>query len=105
MAGLVLDRPPAERPTAIFAHNDMMAVGALSALTERGLRCPEDVSLVGYNDSPLTDHLAPPLTTIRLQSAELGRQAAALALARINGDAGTAVTVRLHPELILREWR
>lgn len=103
LAGLALSRPPAERPTAIFAHNDMMAVGALSAIAELGLSCPGDVSLVGYNDSPLTDHLAPPLTTVRLQSLELGRRAAALALSRISGEAGAAVTVRLHPELILRE--
>jgi LacI family transcriptional regulator len=102
LALLALDRSPEERPTALFAHNDMMAVGALSALAERGLRCPEDISLVGYNDSPLTDHLAPPLTTVRLQSGELGRRAAALALSRISGEAGPAVTVRLHPELILR---
>lgn len=103
LAGLVLDRPADQRPTAIFAHNDMMAVGALSALAERGLRCPGDVSLIGYNDSPLTAHLAPPLTTVRLQSAELGRRAAGLALSRINADGQAAVTVRLDPELILRD--
>lgn len=99
---LALDVEPERRPTAVFAHNDMLAVGALSALAERGLRCPEDISLVGYNDSPLTDHLAPPLTTVRLQSAELGRRAAGLALSRITGQAGPPTTVRLHPELILR---
>ncbi len=103
LARLALAGPPARRPTAIFAHNDMMAVGALTAIAELGLNCPGDVSLVGYNDSPLTGHLAPPLTTVRLQSFELGRQAAALALTRINGDAGGPRTVRLHPELILRE--
>lgn len=102
LARAALAGPAEGRPTALFAHNDMMAVGALSAIAELGLTCPGDISLVGYNDSPLTDHLAPPLTTVRLQSFELGRRAASLALSRITGEATTPVTVRLHPELILR---
>lgn len=101
MAGQVLDLPPHERPTALFAHNDLLAVGALDAIAERGLRCPEDISLVGYNDSPLTSHLAPPLTTVRLPTTELGVRAGLLVTALL---AGTVAEVGPPPppELIIR---
>lgn len=102
MAVLLSSRGRRDRPTAVFAHNDMMAVGALDALTERGLTCPGDISLVGYNDSPLTDHLDPPLTTVRLPSYELGRRAAQLAVAKIDGSTARPETVLLPPELVVR---
>lgn len=102
LAGVLLDRDLEDRPTAVFAHNDLMAVGCLEALQERGLRCPRDVSVVGYNDAPLTAHLSPSLTTVRLPSIELGRQAAALALATLGGSSVSSETVLLPPELIVR---
>jgi LacI family transcriptional regulator len=93
----------ADRPTAIFAHNDLMAVGALDAIKKAGLRCPEDVSVVGYNDAPLTDHLSPPLTSVRLPSLEVGRLAARVALAGLKGHDAPAEIERLAPTLIPRE--
>ncbi|HEY0555042.1 MAG TPA: LacI family DNA-binding transcriptional regulator, partial [Thermoanaerobaculia bacterium] len=54
------------RPTAVFAANDAMAIGAIEALEQRGLSCPGDVSIVGYDDMPLVAHMTPPLTTISL---------------------------------------
>lgn len=102
LAEAVLTGPPEERPTALFAHNDQMAVGALEVLAERNLRCPGDVSVVGYNDAPLTAHLTPPLTTVRLPSAELGRHAARLALAALADEPGPAELVQLPPELVVR---
>lgn len=90
-----------QRPTAIFAHNDLLAVGALTAITDRGLRCPEDISVVGYNDSPLTDHLAPPLTTVRVPTAELGVRAGRLVTALLAGTDGH-IDGPLHPELVIR---
>jgi LacI family transcriptional regulator len=90
------------RPTAAFAHNDLMAVGALEALAERGLECPRDVSIVGFNDAPLTGHLSPPLTTVRLASEELGRIAGQMASAAV-GAPGTRVrSVFMQPELVVR---
>lgn len=91
-----------DRPTALFAHNDLMAVGALEAFRERGLRCPEDISLVGYNDAPLSNHMSPPLTTISLPSLGLGRRVAELALEEIAGSAGNPVTEKLPPALVVR---
>ena len=61
-----------DRATAIFASNDMMAVGCLSALNEAGLRVPQDVALAGFDDIPISRYTSPPLTTVRARIAELG---------------------------------
>jgi LacI family transcriptional regulator len=66
--------------TAIFAATDMVAAGALRALQEAGVRVPEDMSLVGYDDIPISTHLRPALTTVRVPTEELGRTAVRLAL-------------------------
>jgi LacI family transcriptional regulator len=73
------------RATAVFAHNDAMAMGAVRALRDAGLGCPGDVSVVGYNDVPMADCFDPPLTTIRLNGHEVGRQAGEAVLAAIRG--------------------
>jgi len=92
-----------DRPTAIFAHNDLMAVGAVDAINQLGLNCPRDISVVGYNDSPLTSHVNPPLTTVRLPGLELGRRAATLALAQIAGEDVPPDTLeKFPPELVIR---
>ena len=101
LAGELLGRAGTP-PTAIFAHNDSIAIGAIGALSERGLECPDDISVVGYNDVPLTDHLRPPLTTIRLPAYELGRLAAELVVTRIDGAEASTQTVVLAPELVVR---
>jgi LacI family transcriptional regulator len=68
------------RPTAIFAANDSMAIGALSALADLGVDVPRSMSLAGFDDIPIARYVAPPLTTIRVDIAELGRRAFALLL-------------------------
>lgn len=65
-----------KRPTAIFAANDSMAVGCLHALREAGARVPEDFALAGFDDIPIASFTAPPLTSVRVSIAELGRCAA-----------------------------
>lgn len=67
-------------PTAVFAHNDLMAFGALDVLREAGLNVPGDVSLMGYNDTPLLSRVEPPLTSVRYPSHEVGQASGALAL-------------------------
>jgi LacI family transcriptional regulator len=62
----------AERPDAVFAANDMMALGCLFALTEGGLRVPGDLAIAGFDDIPIARYVAPPLTTVRVRIAELG---------------------------------
>jgi len=64
-----------ERPDAIFAANDMMALGCLFALTEAGLAVPDEIALAGFDDIPIARFVTPPLTTVRVRIAELGRLA------------------------------
>ncbi len=95
----LLVQPP--YPDAIFATNDVAAIGALRALRDRGLRVPEDVALVGYNDTPLAAEMLVPLTTVRSPMHEMGRRSAELLVERIAG--GRPDAVRLPPELVVRE--
>jgi DNA-binding LacI/PurR family transcriptional regulator len=89
--------------TAIFCGNDTMALGVMRALAERGLRVPGDVSIVGFDDVPEAGFYNPPLTTVRQDFAEVGRQALNTLLDRMSGaiPPGPRV-VRVAPELILR---
>jgi LacI family transcriptional regulator len=93
-----------QRFTAVVAGNDLIALGALDALRGAGVRCPEDVSLTGFNDMPFIDRLTPPLTTVRLPLEEMGRIAARVLLDELTG-AGTVRarrTTLLPVELIVR---
>ena len=89
--------------TAIVAGNDLMALGCYDVMAERGLRCPEDVSVIGYNDMPFTAHFDPPLSTIRIPHYELGSRAAELLLARLSDPDVPPVHDLLAPELVVRE--
>jgi LacI family transcriptional regulator len=87
--------------TAIVAANDLLALGCYDALAERGLACPGDISVTGYNDAPFVDMVSPPLTTVRIDQHQMGVEAARLLLSRINGQE-TAADVLLRPELVQR---
>ncbi len=91
-----------ERPTAIFAAADMMAIGAVRAVAEAGLRVPEDVSIVGFDDIQLAPHINPPLTTMRQDKLGLGAAAGDALVARIAGDPGRQPLLRLPVELVVR---
>ena len=88
--------------TAIVASNDLLALGCYDAIAAGGLQCPRDISIVGHNDIPLVDMVDPPLTTLRIQHREMGRQAAQLLLERIGKPDARPVRVTLSPELIVR---
>lgn len=92
-----------ERPTALFAHNDLMAFGALEALANRSLSCPQDIAIVGYNDTPMTAFTAPSITTIRLPGYELGRMAADTAVSVVENGQQAGTMLSLPPVLIPRE--
>lgn len=85
-ASALLDAP--ERPTAIFASNDEMASGAFHAARQRNLRVPEDLSIIGFDDSPIAAHIWPPMTTVGWPVREMGR-AAALKLIAPGEDAAS----------------
>lgn len=89
-------------PTAVIAGNDQLAVGLLDVMRERGLRCPEDVSIVGYNDMPYMDKLSPPLTTVRVPHADIGAEAARILLRRLDQQSMDAGTVSLPVHLQVR---
>jgi len=95
-------RPGQPGCTAIFAANDMLAVGCYSALDEAGLNCPEDMSVVGFNDMPFIDRLRPPLTTVRFPHYQVGTEAAQLLLERIAEHGAPVKILYLAPELIIR---
>jgi LacI family transcriptional regulator len=88
--------------TAVAVANDMLAVGSYTALDEAGLRCPDDVSLVGFNDMPFIDRLRPPLTTVRFPHYQLGTEAAQLLLERVADRDCPVKILYLAPELIVR---
>ena len=70
--------------SAVIAGNDMLALGVYDALAERGLHCPDDISVIGFNDMPFVDKLRPALTTVHVPQHELGAEAARLLLGRLH---------------------
>jgi LacI family transcriptional regulator len=90
------------RPTAIFAGNDMIALGALLAIREAGLRCPEDISLMGFDDLDLAETTNPSLSSVSQSGYQLGTTAARILLDRLEGDHGPAKHVVLETSLKLR---
>jgi LacI family transcriptional regulator len=88
--------------TAIMAANDMLAIGCYTALEDLGLGCPEDISVMGFNDMPFIDRLRPPLSTIRFPHYQLGTEAAKLLMERIDGGVGPLKILYLAPELVAR---
>lgn len=90
------------RPTACFIGSDPMAVGALRALHEHGLRVPEDMAIVGFDDIEISAYLNPPLTTIRAHTELMGRSAVQLLLERIEGREA-AVHMTINTTLVIRE--
>lgn len=97
----------AEPPTAVLAANDLMAMGALEAAAARGLRVPQDLSIIGMDDNPHCDLTRPRLTTVSMRAWEIGMQSMELLLSRLQSDAGAEYRaprrVSLATTLVLRE--
>jgi LacI family transcriptional regulator, galactose operon repressor len=88
-------------PTAVFCVNDMVALGVLKVLSQRGIHVPEDLSIVGFDDSYFSSLLSPALTTVRQQPYELGKKATEMVMALAPGAA--PVTYVFEPEIMLRD--
>jgi LacI family transcriptional regulator len=88
--------------TAIVAGNDLMALGCYDVFGERGIACPADISVVGFNDMPFVDRFAPPLTTVRIPHYEIGVAAAQLLLDMLQAGHDGLTEVVLPAELIVR---
>ncbi|HBX05840.1 MAG TPA: transcriptional repressor PurR, partial [Leclercia adecarboxylata] len=91
-----------ERPQAVFIGNDAMAVGAYQALYQAGLRIPDDIAVVGYDDIELAKYMTPPLTTIHQPKDELGELAIDVLIHRIAQPALQQQRLQLTPVLMER---
>jgi LacI family transcriptional regulator len=98
----LLTRSP--RPRAVFATNDMMAIGAMVAIRDAGLRVPDDIAVAGYDDITVARLLNPPLTTVAQFPERLGRRAAEMLFERLDGSViGEGRRVEMPYELKIRE--
>jgi LacI family transcriptional regulator len=93
------------RPTAIFASNDAMAIGAISALRAAGVRLPEEIAITGFDDIPIASYLSPALTTARVKISELGAHAVErlLEIVKRKKKRTEAQQILLKPQLVVRE--
>ncbi len=98
--GSLLSMP--DRPTAVFAASDVVAIGAMGAAQDAGLRIPEDMAIVGFDDIFLAAHICPPLTTVRVPAYGLGWTAADVLITLIEGEEEVS-SVTLETELVIRE--
>ncbi|MCA1553041.1 MAG: substrate-binding domain-containing protein, partial [Chloroflexi bacterium] len=97
-----LDRSRSERPTAIVACNDAMAIGALQAAQAHGLRVGSDIAVTGFDDAPMVQFLTPPLTTVRQPIAEVGKRVLSTLVHLLRGTPFEP-RVLLAPQLIVRQ--
>jgi LacI family transcriptional regulator len=100
-AAVLLDRT--DPPTAIFAFNDNMAIGVLRAARTRGLRVPEDLSVVGFDDSGQATTVTPALTTVRQPLAEMGRMAVSLLLRLLENRRLEGLRIELQTRVVVRD--
>jgi LacI family transcriptional regulator len=100
MKGLLGRRP---RCTAVFAASDAMAYGALQAIFEAGLKVPDDIAMVGFDDLEFSGFTSPPLTTIRQPRYEMGQKSLELLVEILRGDEENGQKIRLDPELVIRK--
>ena len=90
-------------PTAVFTHNDVLAMGAIRAIFDAGLAVPADISVVGHDDTISIAYLNPPLTTVKFPVMEMGRRAGQIILELVQQpDSLPAQTITLPVELVIR---
>jgi LacI family transcriptional regulator len=99
---LLCERPAAQRPDAVFCANDLLAIGLLQALSLRGVRVPEDVALIGYDDIDFARSAAVALSSVRQPSADIGATAIDMLLSAVEGGAAQPRHVVFAPELVAR---
>ena len=89
--------------TALFAYNDISAIGSIRALQEQGLRVPQDVSVIGFDDIPGSAFYTPSLTTVQQPLNRMGEVAAQVLLERIEGNKEYPSEIAIEPALVVRE--
>ena len=94
----------ATRPTAIFATSNLISLGAIRAITEEGLKIPDDISMISFDDQPYSDYLATPMTTVAQQTTEIGQIAFKILIGEIEGESNTETNgVVLPTKLMVRQ--
>jgi LacI family transcriptional regulator len=88
--------------TAVQAGNDLLALGVLRSMRRHRLRCPEDISVIGFNDMPFAEEFSPGLTTIRVPLEDIGTESARLLFERIQSGKIDSLLVRLPVSLVVR---
>ncbi|MBN1284356.1 MAG: LacI family DNA-binding transcriptional regulator [Anaerolineae bacterium] len=101
-AHALLGMPTGVRPTAIAAVSDLMAIGAMSAIEQLGMRAGRDVAVVGFDNVPLTEHLQPPLTSLRQPIDQVARKLIEMLIAVLKNEPLAERQVLIAPELIVR---
>lgn len=103
LAGELLREAETDRPTAVLAANDSIAVGVYRAAQELGLRIPQDLSVIGFNDVSISKYLAPPLTTIHVYQEFMGMRAVQLLIDRVTTGRDISMHVAVSTKLVIRE--
>jgi LacI family transcriptional regulator len=90
-------------PTAFFADNDTIAFGAMRALKEKGIRIPEDVSVIGFDDMPFCEITSPRLTTVKVYKQEMGSLAVKQLMKKLDGNDNVLQKILIDTELVIRD--
>ncbi len=92
-----------KQPTAVLCANDLIAIGAIRAIKEKGLKIPEDISIIGFDDLIISSYLTPPLTTVRQPLFHLGKEAVVTLMSMIRGEKENYQEIEIETRLIKRE--
>ncbi len=98
----ILSIPLSELPTAVFSMNDLMAIGAIQVIKERGLSIPGDISIIGLDNIPFCDIVSPPLTTVAQPFDEMAKEGINLLLKLIEGKKTRKTIIVIQPKLVIR---
>ena len=92
-----------DRPTAVCAASDVIAIGVMHAFNERNIRVPEDIAVIGIDDIDFDTDLTPKLSSVKMQQQEIGKCAVGFLFSRINGDNSAPKKIIFQPQLVKRE--
>jgi DNA-binding LacI/PurR family transcriptional regulator len=100
MEDLLAEKEP---PTAVLCANDLIAIGAIKTINKMGLKIPEDISVVGFDDLIISGYLTPPLTTVRQPLFHLGKEAVITLMSMVRGEKGAYQEIEIETRLIVRD--
>lgn len=99
----ILSNENIKLPKALFAFNDIIALGAIKAMNEKGIKIPEDVSIVGFDDIPFSDMINPPMTTVRVDVERLGKVSINRLIEKIEEEDEGKLKVQISTDIVERK--